>query len=457
MNRSTQLVQALATFYLTVLVSLVAWVLLPWVVGHDPVVITSGSMGPTIQAGDVVLLREASEAYEVGDVITFDDPNRPGELLTHRVADVGADGAFTTRGDANRQADATRVPPDAVLGSGRLLVPAVGLPAMWVTSSPGLFAVWAVITFVAVRVVLATRRGEDDAMRRWPRWNGRVTKRVAAALPALAVTCAAASGALLLQTRAGASFTDTATTSSTMGAGASFTYVGAVDSDAPTSHWRLGETSGTTATDRKGTATATYTGGVTLGAAGLVSDGNTAVSLDGTTGYVAVPNHTSINTGGPYSALTVEAWIRPDDVTARRVVYEQGGASRGLNLYVESGRVRFGAWNLVNDGTGTPWGYVEASSAISAATTYHVVGVFSQAADHVKLYVNGAPVATTTGVGPLHAHSGAIGIGAMNSGAYFAGGSGSGNGNYFDGVIDEVALYPTALSDRRVQRHWLMR
>jgi signal peptidase I len=152
-----------ASFYLWVALWLAAFVAVP-AVGFDwePVVITSGSMEPLIRAGDVVLIDEPTpERLGPGTVVTFDDPLRPGTLTTHRIVGVDADGAFTTRGDANQSVDPAIVTPEAVAGVGRLLVPMIGLPLVWLRGSLLLFVVWAAATVLAAAV--ATQRSGPDA------------------------------------------------------------------------------------------------------------------------------------------------------------------------------------------------------------------------------------------------------------------------------------------------------
>src|SRR6266849_10213854 len=51
-------------------------------------------------------------------------------------------------------------------------------------------------------------------------------------------------------------------------------YAQVVLADAPVAYWRLGETTGATAVDSAGTNPATVFGGVTLGQAGALADGN---------------------------------------------------------------------------------------------------------------------------------------------------------------------------------------
>jgi len=74
-------------------------------VGLRPLVIRSDSMAPTLRAGDLLLVRTVPAAVvAVGDVVTFADSSRRGELVSHRVIAIeqrGAERAFVTRGDQN--------------------------------------------------------------------------------------------------------------------------------------------------------------------------------------------------------------------------------------------------------------------------------------------------------------------------------------------------------------------
>lgn len=143
----------LSALYLWVVLWLLLAVLVPSIgLGWRPVVITSGSMAPLIRPGDVVLSAEAV-AVEPGQVITYEDPARDGTLTTHRIVSVDDDGSIRTQGDANPTPDSTVVPPENVLGRGRLLVPLVGLPLLWLSGGAVLFGLWVVVTAVSVAVV----------------------------------------------------------------------------------------------------------------------------------------------------------------------------------------------------------------------------------------------------------------------------------------------------------------
>lgn len=78
-------------------------------------VVTSGSMSPTITAGDVLISwAKPAEAVEVGDVVTVHSEKTRG-LVTHRVVEVEHEGDRTVvrlKGDANDSLD----PESYVLG-----------------------------------------------------------------------------------------------------------------------------------------------------------------------------------------------------------------------------------------------------------------------------------------------------------------------------------------------------
>jgi hypothetical protein len=81
-----------------------------------------------------------------------------------------------------------------------------------------------------------------------------------------------------------------------------------VSSLSPTSWWRLGESSGTTAVDEQGLNNGIYTGSITLGSTGLVSgDSDTAITLTASGAYVDVTAASTVYadlTGG-FSVLAI--------------------------------------------------------------------------------------------------------------------------------------------------------
>jgi signal peptidase I len=137
--------------YLTLVFTLGAWVLVPTVVlGWQPVTIISGSMAPTVQPGHVVVVEPfTGQMLEKGDVVTYRDVE-VDRLVTHRISAIDEDGTITTKGDANAVDDSVPLTEDRIVGVGRLVVPAAGLPSLWAYEGrTDLLAMFAVLTVVA--------------------------------------------------------------------------------------------------------------------------------------------------------------------------------------------------------------------------------------------------------------------------------------------------------------------
>lgn len=134
-----QVLRGLATLWLATAVALTGCVALGRVIGWRAAVVISGSMQPAVQAGDLVLADPAAATgVRTGHIVLVRRPDLPGRLLTHRVARVLPNGSVVTRGDANATDDAAPVPRRDVVGVVRLVVPAIGRPALLLRRhSPG--------------------------------------------------------------------------------------------------------------------------------------------------------------------------------------------------------------------------------------------------------------------------------------------------------------------------------
>ncbi|MEM3737488.1 MAG: signal peptidase I [Candidatus Bathyarchaeia archaeon] len=94
--------------------------------GFYPTAIISGSMQPTIDVGDLVIVTKISpEKIKPGDIIQFKGER---ENIVHRVVAVqqGATKTFITKGDNNNSPDREPVKPDQILGKVTYIVPKIG-------------------------------------------------------------------------------------------------------------------------------------------------------------------------------------------------------------------------------------------------------------------------------------------------------------------------------------------
>jgi signal peptidase I len=122
---------------LGVLLAIVA----PLAGGDRSFTVLSGSMSPAIDTGDVVVTEPIAPAQaQVGDVVTFTDPEGTGKLFSHRVQSVHSGGGqvhFVTRGDANTSTERWNVAADGTVGRVLYRVPKVGWVLAWAGTGPG--------------------------------------------------------------------------------------------------------------------------------------------------------------------------------------------------------------------------------------------------------------------------------------------------------------------------------
>jgi signal peptidase I len=89
-------------------------------VTHGAVVVTGGSMEPTLNAGDVCVYRRSADVRP-GQMVVFE---REGAgLVVHRAVTVGLRGEVRSKGDANETADRELVSPERLRGPVMLALP----------------------------------------------------------------------------------------------------------------------------------------------------------------------------------------------------------------------------------------------------------------------------------------------------------------------------------------------
>jgi signal peptidase I len=435
---------------LALIFSLVIWSLLPLLAGWTPRVILSGSMEPRIHVGDVIVTRTVNPAaLTKGQVITVQDPDHPSKTRTHRFVRRAADGTIVTRGDANPQADSSHVSNDDVLGLGVVRVPFVGRPAYWMAERNWL-ALGATTLFLGwclVSVAPGSRRTEDTkpsddqkppttgSGSRSPR-----TRRVAATVAVAAVAVGAAAGpanAVFLRT--------VGTPASSLAAAAHFyAYNTEVLGDSPYLYWRLDETTGTAINDagpgnRDGSVLAqTYAYNQT---GALTSESpNRAMSF-------TIASITANNTVTPSGAFSVEAWVKTTSTTGGRFL--GFGNATGQNPSTTVDRQLYLAPNgKVYFGVGSAKTTVVSGSAINNGAWHHVVGTYTSGSNGMKLYVDGALQGQTTAT--VQSFAGYWRVGAE----HITGWAGNPTDDYFEGSLDEVAVYTDVLTPAEISSHY---
>ncbi len=189
--------------------------------------------------------------------------------------------------------------------------------------------------------------------------------------------------------------------------------------------------------------------------AGITPENVIAVPTTGLVEVIDAPSvgnysNNALHNSGPYTGKTVSLAIETGtDVTTRQVIYEQGGGTRGMNIFIENGEVFFAIWNNAEE----DWGYVETSASINASETMTVTLVSDGnigASGTIAGYINGVEVAQEGGVGLLYNHA-ASSFGRTD-GSTVIHNSSTNSANVFSGTINKASFHNEALDGNNVAK-----
>jgi hypothetical protein len=224
-------------------------------------------------------------------------------------------------------------------------------------------------------------------------------------------------------------------------------YAAQVLQDSPLAYWRFDEKSGTTAVDSSGHGhDGQYVGAVTLGQPGAIAgDPGTAVGFDGKTAWMDAGDVFPFPGNAPCS---LEAWVKPVTDSEYHAVISrndgQGGTTSGYLIYIEPAAdpayVDFA--HYLFSGGNQQHDIDTSSGTIGTSDFTHIVAVYDGTT--LSLYLNGQPVGSTAGTISTPATQNPFAVGAESGGAIA----------WFNGPIDEVAVYGTPLSPARIQAHY---
>jgi len=208
-----------------------------------------------------------------------------------------------------------------------------------------------------------------------------------------------------------------------------------------TSHWKLDETSGTTAADAVGGRTATWSASGVSRTTGVSGNG---VAVNGTAGV--------LTTAGPAvrtdASFSVSAWVRPDALAKNGIAISQlGGAVGGFNLgWAWDADYSAYLWSIRTSSTDASGAALREASDLFdvpvVGTWTHLVAVYDAETHKLRLYVDGQAVDET-----YHASS-------WNAGGNVLLGRGQASNvtfsQYLTGGIDDVRTYSGVLSDQEI-------
>lgn len=232
--------------------------------------------------------------------------------------------------------------------------------------------------------------------------------------------------------------------------------------DAPVAYFRLGDADqpqaqnlGTLGSGNNGD----YINGVTQSDEILFyGSGGLAAEFNGTNQYIHIPDNPSINSPGPFPERTVELIFNANTTAGRQVLWDEGGSTNSLNIYIDNGLLR------VNGRTTNAGGYgpLDISVPIESGVTYHVA--FTQDSPNQRFtgYLNGQAFGSADiGGAFIGNHPNNNGIGAVSENIYFHDDGPIGNspprvdGSFpFNGNISDVAVYNKIIGQEGMQARY---
>ncbi|MDF2560201.1 MAG: hypothetical protein K0R99_1647 [Microbacterium sp.] len=225
----------------------------------------------------------------------------------------------------------------------------------------------------------------------------------------------------------------------TVTAGAVSTYVDAVTADAPQLYYPLGDSK----QDWAGTNTPVFGSGVTTSTSGVANTATGASTFTGTSsGRVATTNKAAVS-----AEFSTELWFKTNTLSGGKLIGYGSAASGDSSSYdrhlymTNNGRLVFGTYD---GGTRT----IQNSTALNNNAWHHAVATQSSAG--MKLYVDGTLVASDAAGTSAENYLGYWRIGGDNLGSWPS----APLSKYFKGALDEVAVYPYALTSAQVQTHY---
>ncbi|UAL29366.1 hypothetical protein K8W59_16610 [Nocardioides rotundus] len=382
---------------------LLLWAVLPAVIGWQPTTVSSGSMSPLINPGDVVAAKPVdADEIKVGQILLVDDPDHPDRLRLHRLIRQEDDGLVLLASLATRRLDDQPAGPEEPVtepaasgGRTRRRRPVPGpLPVPWRRPAfvVGVLAVVAVVV-VGLFVELAGT-----------------------------------------PSRAAYSAT-TETTASFERAAPS--YREEVLADGPRIFLR-GD-SGDPTFDSSGNSTPMISDRISIRSVNDRPESYSALYMGNPESYLSAVKR---EVPQPMN-FTLELWVKSTatgrliGMGSEQIAYS--GAYDRLAYIGTDGKARFGVG---------PWGTTLLTSPqiVNDGQWHHIVGTHGQ--NTTTLYIDGVKVAS--GTGPPQGFEGFWRIGRDNLGGWQAAPANTA----LDGLLDDVAIYDRVLPAERVAAHY---
>jgi hypothetical protein len=224
-------------------------------------------------------------------------------------------------------------------------------------------------------------------------------------------------------------------------------YSATILADSPLGYWRLGEPDpGMPAADATPNGNnGTYLGGVALGQAGaILGDTDTAAAFDGSSAFVDIPS-TSGGTFDLNANFSLEAWVinngQDPTIHLGRILSNGGIGLQGYGWGIlPNDSVRFTTWGILD--------FDSSQTVVPRDGAWHYVALTFDDTATANFYLDGQLTETKVDSQARLARSSNFHLIIGDTGP------GTGLQEYYNGSIDEVAIYSYVLTADQIAAHF---
>lgn len=224
-------------------------------------------------------------------------------------------------------------------------------------------------------------------------------------------------------------------------------YYDTIIADSPVAYWRLGESAGAVAQEDSDTYDMDYVGSPTLGSTGLINDADTAVTFNGSSQY-AWWTGTHFRSGDTQGSI--ELWFKTSASATQWIFHAGNDGVVGVGPYMGIVILSTGAIRFQVDKADSGASFIETNTTgYNDGAEHHVVATSNGTT--WKLYVDGSEASVTLTGSNTGDWFGDL---VSNDNVAIAAAKNDTVSGYFNGVVDEVAIYSSVLSSAAISDHY---
>ena len=137
---------------------------IPGILGYKPLIVLSGSMSPTFNYGDLIIVKDVdTDTLKVGDIVSFKN-GKKYTTTTHRINGISkiSKDCFETKGDANNSKDLGIVCSKDIQGKYLFRIVGLGSVMLFIQKPIGFIILMSLIIMICIYIYLSDPKEKKD-------------------------------------------------------------------------------------------------------------------------------------------------------------------------------------------------------------------------------------------------------------------------------------------------------